>query len=368
VTSTVSYRTISNVDRPVRVIQVGAGGMGQNWLQTLEQSDDVEIVGVVDLNLEAARTATAKYATDPGASGGEVGELIDRIHPDAIIDVTVPAAHHPVTTIALMRGVPVLGEKPAALTVAEALSLAALSEVSGELFMVSQSRRYDGNLTQFRAAIDQLGGVGFLTGEHFKAPQFGGFRDEMEHPFLLDMAIHAFDAARYLLDADAVAVYCEEFNPPWSWYTGAASTSVLFEMTDGQRFAYQGSWCSPGLETSWNGSWRASGALGTALWDGDSAPRAEFVDSEAVVSPMTMKEEGLAGSLAEFISALRGRSTPTTEITANIPSLAMVEAALESARTGARVAIPELMQRARQTAIADEINPEVRQALLNLAN
>jgi predicted dehydrogenase len=219
----------------VRVIQVGAGGMGQNWLQTLEQSDDVEIVGVVDLNLEAARTAAAKYATDPGASGGEVGELIDRIHPDAIIDVTVPAAHHPVTTIALMRGVPVLGEKPAALTVAEALSLAALSEVSGELFMVSQSRRYDGNLTQFRAAIEQLGGVGFLTGEHFKAPQFGGFRDEMEHPFLLDMAIHAFDAARYLLDADAVAVYCEEFNPPWSWYTGAASTSVLFEMTDGQR-------------------------------------------------------------------------------------------------------------------------------------
>jgi hypothetical protein len=46
----------------------------------------------------------------------------------------------------------------------------------------------------------------------------------------------------------------------------------------------------------------------------------------------------------------------------------MVEAALESARTGARVAIPELMQRARQTAIADEINPEVRQALFNLAN
>jgi hypothetical protein len=30
------------------------------------------------------------------------------------------------------------------------------------------------------------------------------------------MAIHTFDAARFLSQADPVAVYCEEFNPAWS--------------------------------------------------------------------------------------------------------------------------------------------------------
>lgn len=35
----------------------------------------------------------------------------------------------------------------------------------------------------------------------------------MDHPLLLDMAVHAFDAARWFLGADPVGVYCEEFNP-----------------------------------------------------------------------------------------------------------------------------------------------------------
>lgn len=358
------HRTLDDARRPVRVIQVGAGGMGQSWLTTVDADTDVDLVGVVDLNLDAARSAAAEHGSDETVFAADLGELIERTRPDAVINVTIPAAHHSVTTVALRHGLPVLGEKPAAATVSEALSLAAASTVAGELFMVSQSRRYDLNLATLRAAIRSLGGVGFLTSEHFKAPHFGGFRDEMEHPFLVDMAIHPFDMARYLLEADPIAVYCEEFNPEWSWYRGAAAASVVFEMSGGQRFAYQGSWCSPGLETSWNGQWRASGSAGSAVWDGDTLPRAEFTSEGADLEPVAMRSEGIAGSLAEFVGALRTGTTPATEIHANISSLAMVEAAVESASTGRRIRLDEVMRKALKSAVESETDDAVRALLM----
>src|SRR5690606_15374997 len=164
----------------------------------------------------------------------------------AIVNVTVPRAHHPVTTAALTAGLPVLGEKPVAETVSRALSLVAAAEVTGRLFVVSQSRRYNRRLFAFREQARTLGDLGVLTTEFFKAPRFGGFREEMPHPLLIDMAIHPFDSARFLLDAEPVSVYCEEYNPSWSWYSGDAAAAAVFEMTGGVRYVYTGSWCSPG--------------------------------------------------------------------------------------------------------------------------
>src|SRR5690606_26213183 len=117
--------------------------------------------------------------------------------------------------------------------------------------------RYDANLVAFRRLLRRLGRIGILTTQFFKAPRFGGFRDAMAHPLVLDMAIHSFDSARYLLGVDPVAVYCDEHNPAWSWYAGDAASTAIFEMADGSRYVYTGSWCSPGLETSWNAAWRA---------------------------------------------------------------------------------------------------------------
>jgi predicted dehydrogenase len=169
---------------------------------------------------------------------------------DAVVNVTIPAAHHPVNIEALFEGLPVLCEKPVAPTVAEALSLAAAAEVSGQLLMISQSRRYFRALTEFKTQTQDLGNMGVVTCNFFKAPHFGGFREQMEHVLLLDMAIHPFDVVRYLLEQDPVSVYCEEFNPSWSWYAGNAAATAVFEMDGGTRFIYTGSWCSEPMEST----------------------------------------------------------------------------------------------------------------------
>jgi predicted dehydrogenase len=358
------FATIPDDGTPLRVVVVGAGGMGRAWLRTVEDSPLVELAGIVDLDLDAARAAAAAIGRPDLPIGTGTAALASDVGARAVINVTVPAAHHPVTTEALAAGLPVLGEKPVASTVVQGLSLAAAAELSGQLFMVSQSRRYNRHLFEAKRLSSSLGSVGIVSAEFFKAPHFGGFRDAMDHPLLLDMAIHQFDMARFLLDADPVSVFCEEYNPAWSWYRGDAGASAIFEMTGGERFVFTGSWCSPGHETSWNASWRISGGNGTVLWDGDNEPTIESTGA-AAGSPAGSPDPGqeIAGSLRDFVAALRTGSTPMGQVHRNIMSLAMVEAAVHSASTGTRVAVDALLEESYREAILAERDPGVLEVL-----
>ncbi|HKU34013.1 MAG TPA: Gfo/Idh/MocA family oxidoreductase [Paenarthrobacter sp.] len=359
------FATIPDDGTPLRVLVVGAGGMGRAWLRTVEESPLVELAGIVDLDLAAAGEAAASLGRPNLPVGAGTAALASDVGAQAVINVTVPAAHHPVTTEALAAGLPVLGEKPVASSVAQGLSLAAAAELHGQLFMVSQSRRYNRHLFEAKRLSAGLGSVGILSAEFFKAPRFGGFRDAMNHPLLLDMAIHQFDMARFLLDADPVSVFCEEYNPSWSWYRGDAGASAVFQMTGGGRFVFTGNWCSPGLETSWNAAWRISGEHGTVLWDGDNEPVSSVpAPGGSAIDP----GQEIAGSLRDFVSALRTGSTPMGRVHQNIMSLAMVEAAVLSASTGNRVSIDGLLEQSYQEALESERDPAVLQVLASWAS
>ncbi len=338
----------------LRALLVGAGGMGRAWGRNLRDAPDVEVVGWVDLRPQAAARAAAEQGLGDIHVGADLAAALAATRPDFVVDVTVPEAHRDVTVAALGAGLPVLGEKPMAATLEQAHEMVAASERAGQLYMVSQSRRYNRGLAALRALIaEDLGSpLGILNSDFYLGPHFGGFRDDMASPLLLDMAIHTLDAARYLSGADPVAVYCEEFNPPWSWYAGNACATAIFELTGGLRYTYRGSWCSEGRPTSWEAEWRAVGPRGSATWDGHDTPVAEVVterESDAFEAPVEQQEgdllpaegfgEGIAGSLRDFLHALRTGATPMGECHDNIKSLAMVFAAIASARTGRRVPV-----------------------------
>lgn len=297
--------------------------MGRGWLGAISANVDVQLVGLVDLELDSAKDAACEAGFEDIAVGSSLHELLSSgLDADAVVNVTVPSAHYLVNGEALTAGLPVLCEKPLASTVAECLRMVAAAELSGQLVMVSQSRRYWRAVTALRAQLDELGPVASASCQFFKAPHFGGFREEMAHPLLVDMAIHQFDLARLLLGSNPTSVFCRSYNPSWSWYSGDAAASAIFEFDESVSFTFDGSWCAPGLETSWNGSWRFSTERGTAVWDGDDAPSAETVDGVPLEATLGEEPEQIAGSLAEFVSVLRreladghapnGRCTPTS--------------------------------------------------------
>lgn len=341
-------------DRTLRALLVGAGGMGRGWSQALARNGDVQLVGVADIDTDRA-SELAQTHDHEVATAKTLDELLKRAEADFVVDVTIPEAHYAVTKTALNAGIPVIGEKPLAATLPEALELVATAEATQTLFMVSQNRRYIDTIQTFKAYAESLGAIGTVVANFFKAPHFGGFRDEMAHPLVLDMAIHTFDGARFLTGQDPVAVYCDEYNPPWSWYEGDAATTAIFELTGGLRFVYAGSWCSPGQETSWNSHWRISGANGTAQWDGDNAPTIET--TAETPETQTMEHDGLDGSLCEFVDAVRNGNTPMGECHDNVVSLAMVHAAITSATTKQRVQIADVLEQARTEALTRATGP-----------
>lgn len=328
------------MSEPLRVIQVGAGAMGRGWLHNLANNPDVELVGLVDIDLEHAQRVSEEELAALVPVATNLTELKDVTGAEAVINVTVPAAHNPVNEEALRAGLPVLCEKPIAPTVAEAQYIAKVAEETGQLLMISQSRRYLNQFTALCETAGKLGPISVVSCEFAKAPHFGGFREEMAFPLLLDMAIHQFDSARALLGEDPVAVYCESFNPSWSWFAGDAAATAIFEFPSGARFVFNGSWVNPGLETAWHSRWRVGAERGTVLWDGENAP--ETGDPRQSIAVGNAPEE-IAGSLAEFIHCVRTGAPSSTPASSNVQSLAMVEAAVSSGTAKRRVALAEVL-------------------------
>jgi len=313
------------------------------------KAEKVEIRGVVDLDVSRAAAQCEKYEVEAEISDNQTA-VLKRTQPDFVVDLTVPEAHCKVVCKALRAGCHVIGEKPMANSMPEARRMVRTSEETGRMYMVSQSRRWVPRHEAMHRMVSarKVGDLTTLNCDFFMGCHFGGFRDEMESPLILDMSIHHFDLARYVSGKDPVAVYAREYNPKGSWYAGDVAASCIHEMTDGLVFSYRGCWCAEGLHTSWQGNWRIIGDRGTILYEQDQPPVAQVVAGKTgfnralreVKPPReSMKHEGMHGALREMLAFLRTGITPQTESHDNIKSLAMVFGAMESARKGRRVKI-----------------------------
>ena len=326
--------------------------MSRGWLKALAQPElagRVEIVGFVDIDLAAAVRLREESGLASAATGPDLAAVLDAAKPDLLFDVVVPAGRHDVVATGLVRGCHVLSEKPMAPSLTEARELVHLAVMAGRIHAVVQNRRYIPGVRRIRRLIESgvLGDITALHADFFIGAHFGGFRDAMQNVLLLDMAIHTFDAARFMAGRDARAVYCHETNPRGSWYAHGAAANAIFEFADDITFTYRGSWAAEGAQTSWESGWRIIGTRGTLLWDGAERFEAHVVDGdEGFHRPLTAIEvpppadpaqtHGHASVIAEFIAAVETGTRPETAGSDNIKSLAMVLAAIESARTRTR--------------------------------
>jgi predicted dehydrogenase len=329
--------------------------MAESWATSLARTalaERVEICGLVDPDIDRARSLKSAFGNGNAMVSDCHTTAIETQRPDIVFDIATPDARLEIVSAALRAGCHVLTEKPMATSLDDARKIIDLAHEAGRIHAVTQNRRFNMGIRRVRASLESgvIGQVTALHADFFIGAHFGGFRDLMQHVLLLDMAIHTFDAARFLSGQEAEAVYCLETNPTGSWYAHGASATAIFECTGGVVFSYRGSWCAEGADTHWDSAWRIIGTKGTLLWDGFDDIQIRVVDGdEGFIRPLRHADvlppqdlsltEGHTSVIRQFVDAIDHGPTPETSGVDNIKSLAMVFGAVESSARKQRVTI-----------------------------
>jgi predicted dehydrogenase len=335
----------------LRFVQVGVGGFGRRWVDALAAASGAQVVGLVDPNPAAMAAASEKLPVPAKAQFATLADAMS-LKFDAAVVCVPPPARMPIYETLAAAGKHILAEKPLADSMADAAAAVALKARHGIHFVISQNYRYSAVMQTLRKVLaeQRYGAPGACQVDFFRYPRFRGFREEMAFPLIIDMAIHHFDLARFLLGADPISVVGKSWNGAWSVMKGDSASTLVFELSGGVHFAYNSSWTSlrpPDWQTDWNGTWVIECSKGCVVmkdskiqawpWRLDDKGQPTWGTGETI--DVGEFAGGQAYVLEQFVAELRGGPPAPTSVEDNIKSIAMVFAAVEAFRTRGNVSV-----------------------------
>ncbi|MBE3557973.1 MAG: Gfo/Idh/MocA family oxidoreductase [Ktedonobacteraceae bacterium] len=349
----------------VRIIQVGMGGWGRNWTRyVVSRNTDVELVACVD-PVPAMQELSQKEITLPANRYfTSLSEALARVDCDAVLITTSLEGHVPSALTALAAGKHVLLEKPFAPTIEEAQQVVAAAQQQNRVLMISQNYRFFPAVQAVRELVRQgmLGPLGNVSIDFRRyantAPKENHKHYTLWQPLLVDMSIHHFDLMRYIFGQEASQIFCQTWNPPWSNFATAPAATAAITFDGGTIVNYQGSWVSPGPQTSWSGEWRMEFARGEVIWEsrGDTPDHVTLHLLGEQPQALALPEVPLTdrhGSLHAFVQAIRTGQEPESSGRDNLQTLALMLAAVKSATDGSLI---KLQGSDRKSQKLDRIN------------
>ena len=195
------------MDRKVRFAIIGAGRIGQVHAENLTRHvQEAEVVAIVDVIHDAAKQTAQRFGI-PHASG-DPEEIFSSNDVDAVAICSSTETHSEYIIRAARAGKHAFCEKPIALDLpAVDAALAAVKE-SGTKLQIGFNRRFDPNFRGIRDAV-RKGEIGApylvqITSRDPEAPPLSYVKGS--GGLFLDMMIHDFDMARFLLDDEVEEV------------------------------------------------------------------------------------------------------------------------------------------------------------------
>lgn len=337
----------------LRLIQAGMGGMGRAWWDgAVRYSTDFDLVAAVDVAEAPLHEAGNALSLPMNRRFQSLEAALDRVEADAILTVTPPPVHVEHARLAFARGLHVLTEKPIAHDLAGALEMVKLSQRAGGQLVVAQNYRYSSVMQRLKALVDArpLGELGHGHIDFYLPSDFAGtFRQSMEFPLLVDMAIHHLDLIRFIKGKNIATITAQSFRPPWSNFNHEPGLKLLMQLEDGTPFSYSGDWTAKGRATTWNGNWRLQCREGSIHVDEDriTLARCQMWGKEVTHEPVEIPNQertGQAALLHRFAEAIRSNQPAETSGADNLWSFAAVMAGVKSARDGRAMAVADLVR------------------------
>ena len=179
----------------IRIGVIGVGYLGTFHARKYAAMDGVDLVGVADVDPEAARRVAEECRT---RAHTDFRELLDDV--DAVSVVVPTIHHHQVTRICMEHGVHVLVEKPFTTTLDEADDLIALADSRGLVLQVGHLERFNPAVMAMRPLLNHP-----LFIEAHRISVFKNRGTDVD--VVLDLMIHDIDIILSIVDAPLETIH-----------------------------------------------------------------------------------------------------------------------------------------------------------------
>ncbi len=188
----------------LRVAVIGIGSMGANHARIYANREDVQLVGLVDLNVDLTERVARRFSTEAFPS---VEALLERVKPE-VVSIAVPTVkHREVAEQCLRGGVHCLLEKPICASVEEGEALMALATETRRVLLPGHIERYN-PAVQALAEHIRKGAIGSMY--RIEIERSGPFPPRIRDTGVsLDLAVHDLDIVSMLVGTLPLTLYSE---------------------------------------------------------------------------------------------------------------------------------------------------------------
>jgi predicted dehydrogenase len=343
----------------LRVGLIGCGRVVQLvHLNVLTRLPDVDLVALAEPDPQRREEAHRRVPT--AVAVADYDGLLDRADVDAVVICTPSALHAEIALAALERGKHVYIEKPLATSVADGQRVLAAWQRAGVVGMVGFNYRFNRLHQRVRAHL-QAGRLGELVAARsvFATPlrplPDWKQRRESGGGVLFDLASHHVDLVRFLLGSEVREVYARV------WSQLSEGDNAMLELRLDSGLVVQSFFSLIAVDED---RFEIYGQAGKLAVDRYLSLDAELTDptrsrararwvwgglQRLIPSPHALQkvmapgnEPSYRAALAHFVVAARHNQPASPDLADGFRSLAVLEAAEESARMGRPVAVANL--------------------------
>jgi predicted dehydrogenase len=328
------------VGREVGFASIGLGWWGKVLAEATAKTGEARIVSCFARREEGRNAFAEQFGCRAAAS---LDELMADPEVEGVLIATSHGTHRELIEAAAAAGKAVFVDKPLTVSVTEGKAAIAAAETAGVVLQVGQQRRRKAANRRIRAMIDagELGELEALETVQsipngFIMPEQAWRWNAEESPLggMTSLGIHKIDTMRYLA-GPIKSVFC--FSRPGRGYSIDEATALAIEFESGAVGTLITSFFTPVISEV-----TVYGQDATAFNQADGTKlfvqkRGEFARQEIELTPVDPEVD----QLIEFARAIRGEVTPEVGGREGLEIVAILEAAVESARTRRAVDIAD---------------------------
>lgn len=331
------------MEKTIRIAVLGMGNMGKIHSDHLIQLDGVELVAFCSIPVEEAKNYAEEKKLDVQIFD-DFDKMLDQVEFDALYVCLPPYAHNGQVEKAAKKGIHIFIEKPIALSVERAESMAQAVRENNVHSQVGYHMRFGSAVKAFKNLLDNgTAGKPLLFTANYEC-------NSLHTPWWIDVkkcggqvfeqVIHLYDMAAYIMgEPDYVSGFTANLNHtdvPGYTVEDTSISSIRFK--DGGLGGISGSNCA--IPGQWNGFFKVVCQNMIAEFTDLNNAKFTFTNDNNRVEEIHEEVDGGFDEDVYFMSVIRGQAPEISPIEEGFTDIKLVAGVVESSgKNGAPVKI-----------------------------